>query len=245
MKTVLGIAVCAALLAAADDTLSRMSDSRLTVAQRNDACYALRGAKSPETALAMRRALNDPKVRACAGENLRVAGAADALENALGDEDPEVRAIAARELGTLQKPEMLPALAKMARDPQLPVASNALEALESYREPLAREYLLELAAGGGLVGQMALDRLAQLGDTGAVTIARRMLASKDIGNMLAGMRVLGKLGDDSDLSALKTIAVEDTEQISSKGRGFGFMPAISLSRAAKTAIAEIQLRASR
>ncbi|HLJ16726.1 MAG TPA: HEAT repeat domain-containing protein [Bryobacteraceae bacterium] len=241
MKTIVYLAMGIAA-AGAPDPVTRMNDQAVTVAQRNDACFALRGNTSAETIAALRQALNDAKLRACAGENLRVAGAVDALRGALSDEDAEVRALAARELGTFQKPELLEALARMTRDPQLLVSSNALEALFEYPAPIAQPYLVDLANRGGLVGQMALERLAQSGDLEAAAIARRLVTKRDIGNMLAGMRVLGELGDTSDLPALEIIARKDTEEISPKGRGFGLMPAISLSRAARTAMAAIQAR---
>ena len=47
---------CAGALAAADDPVGRMLDEKLTVAQRNNACFALRGNRSPEVLAAMRGA---------------------------------------------------------------------------------------------------------------------------------------------------------------------------------------------
>ena len=242
MKIVLFLS--AGLTLAASGLIDTMMDRALTVARRNDACFALRGQSSPEVIGAMRRALNDAKLRACAGENLRQARAIGPLREALRDEDAEVRAIALRELGAFEDPALLDTLARMARDPQLLVASNAIQALESYPFEQARPSLEQLAASGSLVGEMALDDLAQNRDPQAAPIARRLLAGSDIGGMLAGMRILARLGDESDLAALRKIAEKDTEQMSSKGRGFGLMPSISLSRAALTAIAQIQLRAS-
>ena len=57
--------------------IAKMQDPSLTVAQRNSACYELRGVGAPETVKAMRQSLNDGKVRACAGLNLRAVGAID------------------------------------------------------------------------------------------------------------------------------------------------------------------------
>lgn len=60
--------------------------------------------------------------------------------------------------------------------------------------------------------------------------------------MLRAIRASATLGDASDLPSLREIAATETEEMSTRGRGFGFMPAISLSRAAKTAIARIESR---
>jgi hypothetical protein len=89
---------------------------------------------------------------------------------------------------------------------------------------------------------MALERLAQSRDATAISIARQLAASHNLGDILAGMRVLGQMGDRSDLPLLQEIARKETQEVSSKARGFGLMPAISLSRAAQTAIAGIQNR---
>ncbi len=126
-------------------TLTRMMDPKLTVAQRNDACYELRGVSTPEVIGVMRKALADPKVRACAGTNLRKAGAVDVLKDALADEDFEVRALAARELGGFEDRALLPVLAAAAHDPQLIVAANAIEGLANYRDPMVVPYLLDIA----------------------------------------------------------------------------------------------------
>src|SRR5260221_207154 len=105
-----------------DSPISRMLDPKLNIAQRNDACYELRGARSPEVVTAMTRALESPLVRACAVRHLREAGAIDELKAALAGDDPEVRAAAARELGAPAKPELMELLALTARDPNLTVA---------------------------------------------------------------------------------------------------------------------------
>src|SRR5580704_17701921 len=94
--------------------IAKMNDPQLTVAQRNDACFALRGVAAPEVVIAMRTALADPKVRTCAGTNLRKAGAIEALKTALTSDDFEIRALAVREQGGFEKPELLPVLAKAA-----------------------------------------------------------------------------------------------------------------------------------
>jgi HEAT repeat protein len=216
-----------------------MMNPSLTIAQRNDACYQLRGVSDPQVLDVMRKALTDPKVRSCAGTNLRKAGAVDALKSALADPDFEVRALAARELGGFERPDLLPALAAAARDPQLLVAVNAIEGLANYRDPVVVPYLLDIGKDGGLVGAAALNRALFFRDERVPPVARRLLASKDVSDKLAAMRVLAVMGDASDLPALREIAAKETESISSKSRGFGLMPAISLSRAAQTTIEQI------
>ncbi len=73
-------------------------------------------------------------------------------------------------------------------------------------------------------------------------VPRQLLASKDVSDKLAAMRVLAQMGDASDVPALREIAEKETATVSSKARGFGLMPAISLSRAAQTTIDQILSR---
>jgi HEAT repeat protein len=222
--------------------LAKMQDPSLTVAQRNDACYELRGVAAPEAVAAERQSLGDSKVRACAGLNLRAVGAMEEFKDALSDQEPEVRALAARFLGSFEKPELLPMLAAAARDPQLLVATNAAEGLANYRDPVVVPYLLELAKSGGLVGAAALNRALQFSDARVVVVARGLLDRPDVSDRLAGMHALAMVGDASDLPKLRDIARKETEAMGTQGRGFGLMPAISLSRAAETTIESIQKR---
>jgi len=60
-----------------------------------------------------------------------------------------VRAAAARQLGAIAKPELMELLARTAHDPNLIVASNALEGLTFYQDRAVLPYLLDLAEGGG------------------------------------------------------------------------------------------------
>ena len=222
--------------------MSRMMDTHLTVAQRNDACYELRGIATPEVVSVMVRGLTDPQVRSCAGTNLRKAGAIGELKNALTADNFEVRALAAREIGGFEKPELLPPLAAAAHDPQLIVALNAIEGMANYRDPVVVPYLLDIAKGGGLVGTSALNRAMMFHDDRVLPVARQLLASRDVSDKLAAMRLLAEMGDSSDLPALREIAEKETDLVSSKGRGFGLMPAISLSHAARTTIEKIESR---
>jgi HEAT repeat protein len=221
-----------------------MMDPSLNVAQRNNACFELRGSTEPEVISTMRKALNETPVRACAGTNLRKAGAVAELKDALTDPNFEVRALAARELGGFEKPELLPMLAAAARDPQMLVGINAIEALADYRDPIVLPYLLNLAKDGGLVGTAALDRAATFRDPRVLETARLLLASKDVSDQLASMRVLSVMGDATDIPKLRDIQAKETGLVSASGRGFGLIPAISLSRAAETTIEKITERAS-
>jgi HEAT repeat protein len=235
------LSVACLTLSAQDSLASRMLDPKLNIAQRNDACYEMRGARSPEAIAALAHALESPQVRACAARHLREAGAIDELKTALAGDDPEVRAAAARELGAIAKPELMDLLAQTARDPNLMVASNAFEGLTFYRDRAVLPYLLDLAAGGGPVAAMALSRAVEFADPGVLPVARRMMATKDVPLRLAALRAIGDLGNSSDLPALRTLAAK-AENATPGGRGFGLMPALDLSRAAQNAIRQIEQR---
>src|SRR5258708_1567790 len=175
--------------------LARMMDPSLNVAQRNNACFELRGSSDPEVISTMRKALSDTVVRACAGTNLRKAGALAELKDAPADPDFEIRALAARELGGFEKPELLPLLTAAARDSQLLVGINAVEGLANYRDLAVVPYLLSLAKDGGLVGTAALDRAQMFQDPRVLETARVLLGSKDVSAKLAALRVISAMGD--------------------------------------------------
>jgi len=192
MKTTILSFTLACLAAYAQDSApARMLDPKLNVAQRNNACYELRGSGSPETVAAMARALEVPDVRACAARNLREAGAVDQLKGALTASDPEMRAAAARELGALARPDMIEPLAQAARDPNLIVATNALEGLSQYQDPSVLPALLSLAEGGGPVAAMALSRAVEFNDPGVLTVSRKLMATRDVTLRLAALRAIG------------------------------------------------------
>jgi len=222
--------------------ITRMQDPSLSISQRNDACFELRGVAGAEVVSAMRQALGDQKVRACAATNLFKAGAIEELKDALKDSDFEVRAVAVRELGGFEKPELLPLIAAAAQDPQLLVSINAVEGLSNYRNPVVVPFLLEVAKLGGLVGGAALDRAVQFHDPRVLAVARELLEHPDITDRLTAMRALGAAGDATDLPKLRAIAREETQAVASAGRGFGLIPAISLSRAAQTTVEAIESR---
>ena len=226
----------------ANDATKTMEDRSLNPTQRNNACYELRGATQPDILATMRRALNDPQLRACAARNLREAGAVDQFRDALHDFQPEVRAVAARELGGFGKLEDLPSLGTATSDSDLLVASNAVYGLAMYpgKEPV--QYLLEAARRGGITGEQALHLLAQRHEPQVLAVARVLLASHAISDRLAAVSVIGQMGDRTDLRVLREIELKETGELSNKGRGFGLMPAFSLARAAKTAIDNIENR---
>jgi HEAT repeat protein len=232
---------CVGALAATDDPVSRMLNEKLTAAQRNNACFALRGDRSKEAMAAMRGALANDVVRACAARNLREAGAVDELLNALAAPEPEVRAVAARELGSFEKPELIEALVKAAHDPSLLVATNAVMGLGQYHDHAVLPKLLDLAAGGGAAGVAALSRAAQLNEPATLPVARKLLSGNDPAGKLIALLIVGECGDGGDLPRLRELAAK-SEPVGTRGRGFGLMPALDISRAARNAIEVLEKR---
>lgn len=233
--------LCAGALAAADDRLGRMLDEKLTAAQRNDACSALRGNRSHEVVAAMRGALASGVVRACATRNLREAGALDELISALAAPEPEVRALAARELGSFERPELIEVLVKAAHDPNVLVSTNAVMGLGQYHDRAVLPYLLDLAAGGGAMGVAALSRAARFDEPATLPAARKLLSGNDAAAKLIALLIVGECGDAADLPRLRELAAK-SEPLGAHGRGFGLMPALDISRAARSAIESIQKR---
>jgi HEAT repeat protein len=231
----------ACLSAYAINPAERMFDTSLTTAQRNDACFALRGAADAPTREAMYRALKLESLRACAATNLRAAGAVEELKQALTDESPEVRAAAARELGSLRQTELLPLLAKAAADPNLLVATNALHGLNQFAGPEVVLYLEPIAQKGGILGIQALGHLDTMKSPAALRVARVLLQHDDVADRVSAMKVLGDSGDATDLPALRAIAASKAEVMVSR-RGFGLMPPIDVARAAKATIGQIEAR---
>ena len=223
---------------------SKMLDKSMPASLRNDACFALRGNKSPEVVEADALALKDPKMRRCAEENLRLAGAIDAFKAVLEDENPELRAVGARVLGTFQKPELAPLIAKAGADSQLLVGTNAIEGLSYYTDRTAVPYFLELSKRTGIVGSLAFEQLIRLNAKEALVPARELIASNEPADLLAAMRVLGTMGDKTDIPLLEGVAKRFPDVANSKlpSRGFGFMPPISLFRAAESSIDQIRTR---
>jgi HEAT repeat protein len=250
MKQFCVFLICAGALAAAtaatsdDDRVARMLDEKLTAAQRNDACFVLRGNRSPEAISAMRAALASQPVRACASRNLRAADAIDEFRGALTAREPEVRAEAARQLGSFERPELIEVLAKTAHDPNMLVAINAVMGLGEYRDRAVLPYLLDLARGGGVVGVAALSRAARFNDPATLPIARNLISTNDAPAKLLALKIVGDLGDAGDLPRLREMAAK-SQPVSAGARGFGLMRVVDLSRVAKSAIAEIEKRGAR
>jgi HEAT repeat protein len=231
------------ILSAADQgPLQQMFDGKLAPVQRANACFALRGSTDPETISALSRAMQDSELLSCAADNLRIANAIDPLKDALASDNFQTRAAAARELGSFQKPELLELLSNTAEDPNALVATNALAALNQYSDAAVEPYLAALAKKGGMIGDMALDRLSRLDADAALTVARGLLASSQVPDQLYAMRVIGASGDATDLPQLKAVQSSHKETLAQRDRGFGFMPAINLARAAQSAIETIQAR---
>ena len=231
------LAICA------DQTpLQRLFDGKATSSQRAAVCFELRGNPDREVVRALGKALEDPALLSCAAENLRIVGGIEILQQALSNQDAQVRAAAVRQLGAFRRPDLLEAISRVAQDENLLVATNALAALSEYQDPVVLPALASLAKNGGMIGDMALDRMAQLQPATALAIARELLHSSQVPDRLYAMRVINAYGDASDLGELNKIAKSSPENLSQRARGFGFMPAINLARAAQAAIASIQSR---
>jgi hypothetical protein len=231
-------------LSAADDAaLQQLFDAKLSPTLRANACFELRGRTDREAIVSMARALDDPDLLSCAADNLRIAGAIGPLAQALSaSQNAQVRAAAARELGAFQKPELLEPLSLAAQDENALVATNALAGLSQYQDAAVLPYLVKIAQRGGMTGDMALDRVAQLDPGAALGIARDLLASSQVPDKLYAIRILGSFGGAPDLPELRKLAASNQENLAQRDRGFGFMPAISLARAAQSAVATIESR---
>ncbi|MEO8595388.1 MAG: HEAT repeat domain-containing protein [Candidatus Solibacter sp.] len=221
--------------------VATMLDGVATVAQRNDACTALRGERAPEIVTALVTALPDPVVRACAARDLREAGAVPELIGALLSPDADSQMAAARELGELHDARALDALGRAALSSQTLVASSAIAALGAYPLADSLPYLLRAAQQANVAGMQALETAARSGDPAAVELARRVLARGDVAAQVVALSIIGDFGDASDLPRLRQLAAH-SDPVYSRGRGFGFMPPIDVARAAQTTIARIAAR---
>lgn len=242
MKRLVAGLVLAAAAQASDDALARMLDEKATVAQRNDACYALRGQRSEPGIAVFEKALADPVVRACAARNLREAGAVEALVKGLGSPDADTQMASARELGAMASstpdPRALEALGRAALDANVLVTASASDALAAYEAKAALPYLLRAAGQPGVAGVTALERAARFHDAAVLPIARSILVQGDVAMQVIALGVIADLGDQSDLPTLREMAAK-REKVESRGRGFGFMPAIDVGRAAQNAVDKI------
>ena len=234
----------AAVCAAAADLpalLERASDTRLTSAQRNDACFALRGQADPTVRARMVELLADESLRACAARNLQEVRAADELARAAADARPDVRAVAVDALGRLQDPARISELLAAARDQNALVSMAGLQALSRLPQPEALEALLQLARTNDPAGLMALEAALHFRSPRVLARARQLLAEPGIPSRLTALRIIGELGDSSDVAALQALMPRD-EEMTSGPRGFGLMPPISIARLARAAITRIESR---
>ena len=237
--------LCAAALLACQSILlsslhaADLLDPKATVAQRNDACYALRGDRTAEAVATLRKALEDPAVRTCAAQNLRLAGAVEVLLEALKSDNPDTQMVAARELGELRDARALDPLGRAALDANVLLASAAIDSLAAYGEQAALPYLLEAAKQPGVAGVTALERAAAFRNRAVLPVARQVLAHGDRASQVIAIGVIGDLGDASDLPKLRAMAARP-EPVASRGRGFGFMPVIDMARVAQNAVNAIE-----
>lgn len=241
MRTLWLTMAAAAALRADGGALERMRNAKLSVAQRNDACFELRAEKSTEVAGAMREMLADEQVRQCAVKFLREAGATEQIVTALHDANPEVRAAAVASIGSPVNPEFVPMLAEAARDGNLLVSVSAVEALSREPSDASRATMVRLAGMDTPSGKMAFEKLVSAGHAEALPLARQWMDRADVASRLAAIGGLGALGDRSDLEKLREAALH-TGRVSPNGRGFGLLPPIDLGRAAQTAIVQIERR---
>lgn len=223
--------------------IAAMLDGKGTPAQRNDACYALRGQHSAEVMSALSQSLADPVVRSCAARDLREAGAVEPLIDALSAGDSDTRMVAARELGELRDPRALEPLGRAALSDNVLLASSAITALGAYQPKIALPYLLHAAAQPGVSGVTALEQAARSQDPAVLVAARRILEQGDIAAQVIALAILADLGDATDLPKLRQLAAH-SDPVFSRGRGFGFMPPIDVARAAQTAIEKLSARAA-
>ena len=220
--------------------IAAMMDDKASVAQRNDACYALRGQRSAEvvSALKIAIALADKTIRACAARDLREAGAVDTLIEGLDTGDADTQMAAARELGELHDPRALETLGSVALSDNVLLASSAISALGGYEPKVALPYLLRVAGQGSVSGVTALEQAARSQDPAVLGVARRVLDKGDVAAQVVALAIIADLGDAGDLPKLRELAAH-SDPVYSRGRGFGFMPPIDIARAAKTSIDKI------
>ena len=221
--------------------IAAMMDDKGSVAQRNDACYALRGQRSAEVVSALKGALVDKTVRACAARDLREAGSVDALLEGLAGSDADTQMAAARELGEMRDPRALEALGGVALSDNVLLASSAVSALGAYEAKTALPYLLRAAGQSSVSSVTALELAARSHDPAVLALARHVLDKGDVAAQVIALAILADLGDAGDLPKLRELAAH-SDPVYSRGRGFGFMPPIDLARAAQTAIGKITAR---
>src|SRR5450432_3149277 len=221
--------------------IAAMMDDTHTVAQRNDACYALRGQRSAEVVTALKGELTYKTVRACAARDMSEAGAVDALIEGLAANDADTQMAAARELGQLRDPRALEPLGRVALSDNVLLASSAISALGAYDAEAALPYLLRAAGQSSVSSVTALELAARSHHPAVLPLARRLLDKGDVAAQVIALAIIADLGDTGDLPKLRELAAH-SDPVYSRGRGFGFMPPIDIARAAQTAIDKIATR---
>ena len=223
--------------------LDQSSNPKLTSAQRNDACFALRGDRTPDVKARLLELLADETLRSCAARNLQQIAATAELAKAATHAQSDVRAVAIDALGRLQDPTQIPLLSSAARDPNAMVSLSGLQALALLDQPAALDALLQLAQTSDSVGLMALEGALRFRSPRVLAQARKLLEISEIPARLTALRIIGELGDTSDLAALKALTPRD-EEMTAGPRGFGLMPPISIARLARMAMTRIEARSS-
>jgi HEAT repeats len=224
--------------------IAGMLDPKATVAQRNDACFALRGERSPDAVAAFATGLTDAAIRSCAARDLREAGAVDTLLNGLSAADAAVQIAAIRELEALRDPRALEPLGRAALSENVMVASAAISALGAYPDRTALDLLLRAAAQPNVAGITALEQAAHSHDAAVLPVARLVLETGDVAAQVIALGIIADQGDATDMPMLRKLAAQ-SDKVYSRGRGFGFMPPIDVARAAQTAIDRLSERASK
>jgi hypothetical protein len=112
-----------------------------------------------------------------------------------------------------------------------------------YEDRSSAPELREITLAGGIVTTLAMNVLIDWRDPEVANLGRKLIAGNDPGDQLIGIRAIGAAGDLTDVPALRRMENNDAT-LGGGSRGFGFMPAISISRAARTAIANIEQRAA-
>jgi hypothetical protein len=135
----------------------------------------------------------------------------------------------------------LASLGRAALDPNPLIAAAAIAALGAFPDRAALPYLLKAAEAPTVPGVTALERAAHFRDPAVLPLARQVLDRGDVASQVLALGIIADLGDATDLPKLRALA-ENSEPVSSRGRGFGFMPPIDLGRVARTAIEQITKR---
>ena len=89
---------------------------------------------------------------------------------------------------------------------------------------------------GGVMTTLALDTLIDWHDPEVASLGRKLMDRTDPADKLAGIRMIGRSGDSSDLPNRARAGEGQRKPGGGSARGFGLMPAISISKRAAMAI---------